>query len=410
MSRKWLERESPMWVDKGLISKEQAENIKQLYPERKYAAGMLPILGAILVGLGVLSFVAANWQDIPHLARFAMILITMVGFYAGGEAVLRKGGNRHLGISLIAAGLFSFGAGIILVGQMFHMVADDAATFMIWGTAGALLSFIYRHNLLAYLTLAIYSAGQVYSMTEFNTFSLTAYVLTILVMGAYWRWSGSDRIAWFSAASVMIQSVMWIGSEHWREAWFLIPIIAMYTLGEFLKGKAGSPLQQSALSSAFILGTLVVLFPNEFIVHWGRGWEPIFYSIYGVIAAALFLISIFAKWREGRLKEAFDWMIMVPFFFIPDGADLLYLLALCFYSLYLLWRGYDRHWRFQINLGTGLFLFSVLLAYTKLAWGFMDKSIFFLTGGIILLTLSWYLNRKKREALGTEKGGDPNGK
>jgi len=35
----------------------------------------------------------------------------------------------------------------------------------------------------------------------------------------------------------------------------------------------------------------------------------------------------------------------------------------------------------------------------------MNKSIFFLAGGILLLALSWYLNRRRKQVL--TKGGKP---
>ena len=48
----------------------------------------------------------------------------------------------------------------------------------------------------------------------------------------------------------------------------------------------------------------------------------------------------------------------------------------------------------RVTLGTVLFIITTAVAYFKLTWGFMDKSLFFLLGGILLLSLSWYLRRR----------------
>jgi uncharacterized membrane protein len=46
-----------------------------------------------------------------------------------------------------------------------------------------------------------------------------------------------------------------------------------------------------------------------------------------------------------------------------------------------------------------LFVAATAVAYFKLTWGFMDKSLFFLIGGILLLALSWYLRRRNAQVL-----------
>jgi LPXTG-motif cell wall-anchored protein len=40
-----------------------------------------------------------------------------------------------------------------------------------------------------------------------------------------------------------------------------------------------------------------------------------------------------------------------------------------------------------------------MVAYFKLTWAFLDKSLFFLIGGVLLLSLSWYLRRRNAQRL-----------
>ncbi|UUZ89377.1 DUF2157 domain-containing protein [Paenibacillus sp. P25] len=89
MSRKWVEKEGPGWVERGIVTRDQVDRILALYEDKKHAARLLPVLGSILVGLGILSFIAANWQDIPRLVRLALIVVLMAGFYGSGERAVR---------------------------------------------------------------------------------------------------------------------------------------------------------------------------------------------------------------------------------------------------------------------------------------------------------------------------------
>jgi LPXTG-motif cell wall-anchored protein len=52
-----------------------------------------------------------------------------------------------------------------------------------------------------------------------------------------------------------------------------------------------------------------------------------------------------------------------------------------------------------------LFLLITMTAYGKLAWNFMDKSFFFIIGGVLLLTLSWFLGRRRKQFLNDSKEG-----
>lgn len=187
MSRKWVENQAPLWIERGIVTREQANQILDLYEDKKHAVGLLPILGSILLGLGILSFIAANWQDIPQLVRLCLVMAAMAGFYVAGEIMVRRGSDK-LGIALVALGVITFGGGIILIGQMFHLIAYHAGTFILWSAAGVLAAFLYRSRYLYLLSLLLVNIAQWYSVNEFDTFSYTAFGLLVLALGTYvWK-------------------------------------------------------------------------------------------------------------------------------------------------------------------------------------------------------------------------------
>jgi LPXTG-motif cell wall-anchored protein len=405
LSRKWVEKEGPRWVERGIVSTEQYRQILSLYDEKKHAIGVLPLLGSMLVGLGILSFVAANWQDIPQLARLAMIAVVMVLFYAGGESLLKKGYDR-LGISLVAVGLVTFGAGIVLVGQMFHLMAYDIASFIVWAVAGTLLTYLYRSRFLYLISLLIFTGAQWYSAMVMHHFSFVAFGLMIAGLG-YYMWERQNALlTWGFSLSFVIQAIMLADVMHWKFAWVFVPVMALYTLGDWLKDRSdGYALQTVPLITAFTFCVSMVLFYDEYRVE--RMKELLPYSLlFAVCMLLLLTVSIAGKIKFKREVTAFDWILVVPFAYLPAGAAVMYLLALFFFSFYVLWRGYIEEWRFKINFGTVLFIITTMVAYGKLAFRFMDKSLFFILGGLILLGLSWFLTRRKKQFFDDVEGGD----
>jgi D-alanyl-lipoteichoic acid acyltransferase DltB (MBOAT superfamily) len=129
--------------------------------------------------------------------------------------------------------------------------------------------------------------------------------------------------------------------------------------------------------------------------------------VYLAVLGAVFAVSLLGKRKRGRLIGATDWLLLLPGFYLPGGLPLAVaaLVVLYAYTGTLLWRAHQEQNPDRVTLGTALFILVTMVAYFKLTWGFMDKSLFFLLGGGLLLGLSWYLRRRamKTEAVRSEK-------
>lgn len=90
-----LKKESAGWVDTGLLSHEQREQILALYPgtKRSYAAQLLAIVAALLVGTGIISLISWNWDFID---RFPRLLIAFLPLIITQFLVIRAWKNHSL--------------------------------------------------------------------------------------------------------------------------------------------------------------------------------------------------------------------------------------------------------------------------------------------------------------------------
>ncbi|MBP1995854.1 DUF2157 domain-containing protein [Paenibacillus eucommiae] len=397
MSRKIIEKEAHRWTEMGIITSAQYAQIMNLYTEKKRAIGLVPILGSILVGLGILSFMAANWQAIPELLRLIVILGGMIGFYFAGETMLRKDHDK-LGIALISLGLVMFGAGIILIAQMFHLEAYNATSWIVWGTAGLLLTYLYQSRYLYLITLVLYAVAQMNSTMEFNQFSYAAFILSVAGLGYYTWLNKNTLLAWLFSINFIIQVIMLTVVHEWEFLWVFVPVMLLYTLGDWIRNRDfAAPIQSAALIAAYVFDLFLVLFQGDMDYLETRAHilaEPFSFLL---LAAAFLALSLYLKARSGRLISGVEWIVMPVLLYATLYVDVLYLFILFFFSLFVLWRGYIEEWRFKVNLGTILFLIITMTAYGKLAWDFMDKSLFFIFGGILLLVLSWFLNRRRKQ-------------
>ncbi|MBR0907951.1 DUF2157 domain-containing protein [Bradyrhizobium liaoningense] len=143
--RQRLEADLAQWEADGVIAPAAAASIRTALPPLPAGiniAIVVAIVGGLLIAAAFLAFVAAHWTEIARLLRFAILLAGMV--VAGSLGAWFAARGRLVLADLCASiGAVVFGAGIALVGQMYHLGEDFAGGMLLWSIgafAGALLT------------------------------------------------------------------------------------------------------------------------------------------------------------------------------------------------------------------------------------------------------------------------------
>ena len=402
MSRKFLETDTPAWVAEGLITEEQRLRLLARYPPEAGAVGLLPLLGAMLVGLSALSLVAANWQGLPTTLRLALLLGSLVGAYAAGNYFLRRG-NFSLGHGLIGLGLIIFGASIILTSQLYQLVGYDASGLLGWVVAGVALSWLYGSRMLFSLTVVIGAAVQTYCVEALGSFSFATAGLVAGGLGLLWWRRPSALTGSLLATGLLWQAGLLVAEQHAKITWFFIPAMLIYAAGDWQREPAaGRAIQNPPLAAAYLFTLGLAVF-GETESYAGVLRAPMLPYLAALLA--VLAISAAGKLRQKRLFSLPDWLLLLPGFYLPGGLPLAIatLVVLYLHAGSVLARAQRPGQSEQLTLGTVLFIVATMMAYFKLTWGFMDKSAFFLVGGVLLLGLSWYLRRRNLLAMSSEQ-------
>jgi hypothetical protein len=160
--RQRLERDLDGWIGRGLVAGENRAAILESVGEarRLDAATALAILGGLLAGVAVIAFVAANWSEIPRIARFALILSAFLG--ACGGAAWASGRGRPIASHvLLSVAALIFAAAIGLTGQIFDIAGDPQAALRGAGLAAVLLALAGRSPWAAAVALLFLGMGDV---------------------------------------------------------------------------------------------------------------------------------------------------------------------------------------------------------------------------------------------------------
>jgi uncharacterized membrane protein len=146
---KRLERDLKRWHEKGWVTGEgyRAIHAELAQGQRLTASAALAAIGAILFGFAAISFVAANWNEIPRLARVAMLVSALWAAY-GSAAYLYKRELPNFAQAAVLTGALFFGAAVMLVSQMYHIDSGNLPGFMLLWTAGAAVAgLLFRSSL-----------------------------------------------------------------------------------------------------------------------------------------------------------------------------------------------------------------------------------------------------------------------
>jgi len=167
--RRQLRQEAGLWKAEGLIDdgiyrqlgdRYQFDSLEQAASNRFVV--ILMGLGGILLGLGAITFVAANWQEWPRSLRVILLLGILVGFDAGGFHLWQhptSGSKQRLGIALLLCGAVCLGANIALMAQMFHIGGSPYGLYVVWGLGVLAMAYSLRLRSLGVLSLLLLAFG-----------------------------------------------------------------------------------------------------------------------------------------------------------------------------------------------------------------------------------------------------------
>jgi hypothetical protein len=130
--------ESPLqrWVEAGLLDGEAASRIRSWERERlgrpslRWPAWLALGLGCLLLGAGLLLFVAAHWDGLGPGQRFLLVLTVVGGLHLAGAFTADR--SPGLSAAMHSCGTVALGGGIFLSGQIFHLQEHWPGGFLLW--------------------------------------------------------------------------------------------------------------------------------------------------------------------------------------------------------------------------------------------------------------------------------------
>jgi uncharacterized membrane protein len=317
MFRRYLSREIDHWIRTGLLEPEKGQALLKDHDRRHTGfslSSVLAVLAGLLLGGAVMALIAANWEAIARPARVVMIVAFVVGAVAAAAIAVRRNAHWVMEAALVFA-VLCYGAGIALVGQMYHLSGDEAAFMLTW-TIGALVVSVAFSSAMAAIGAGLLGLGYlfaeaaVFDFRSVDLINMSGYltVLAVAVAIGVSAWRSRSVVAGHLCTLLSLGWLIWVFAETMdSNPGYMLAVIGA---AAFVMGSLASPVPAGAVARHGVVSTY-----GAFLILVGLGvvqidlhdvslvWEMVLAGL--ILAASVVILSVAG--RENRLIRTFSY-------------------------------------------------------------------------------------------------------
>lgn len=378
-----IEKKLQVWEQQGLINGDQYEAILTFEQggnqNNNWWLYSLLILGSAIIGLGIISLIAANWIQIPDSIKLGIdfgLLISLAGVIFWYQQQ-----TKHLiSDTLIVAFIILCLASIGLIAQIYHINGRWYHAILLWSMITLPIVLFARHVFVHFLWVSLFINAAVWSSVDLaagqlrSTMRELPAVLLLAPLLAASLYLLARRIAlfhktsasfffWFQvSALIALVAIDLIRSGddtqifEWR--WYLPAwMTAAFLIGLILTRSVYRPLNKGLLIAAIVL---LVLYYQPDILFTGQTR----YTFSALDAAARTSI-----WQADDIR-----------------APILTILILFLYTIHAGNSGYHR----TFNLLTFLIGLRFVALYFQAMGGLAATGVGLILSGLMIIGIAWF--------------------
>jgi uncharacterized membrane protein len=364
-------------------------------------------VGAFLIGIGVVSFVAAHWMAIPHQLKVCLLFAAMLGAHGLGFWLWKVSQrSAALGHALIILGTLIFGANIGLMAQIFHVEGRWNGLFLPWAAGAIVMAYAVQSTpnaLIAVVTSFVWFTGGIGWGREVCWYYPFAAAAAFLPY-CYWR---KSAFVWTCtllavAAGTLFCTGRMSGGESYIGA-ALVALGLLYTCAGVIHIERFESFRPAALFLGYVaVSTGVYLASFRVIAH---GWVycagrladaewPDVAALLAVLTGGVLLITPAVLWSRnsraaikalGAVIAAFGLFLVGSMTASQWCLAMLSNVALCVLAAVLIWAARDCGDRRLFWAGVVLVALMVTSRTLEYETGLLVKAAVFTIGGAAVI-------------------------
>jgi len=412
-------------VEAGIIDEKTATAIFA-YQSKKVAAApnrlgiALSILGATLIGLGIMLIIAHNWDNFSRPFKTLLAFLPMIiGQLACGYTLYRKKESRAWRESAATFLFFAVGACIGMVSQIYNLEGELGSFLLTW----MLLVFPLIYLMKSSVVSLLYLGGITWYATNCgyaNNHEPYLYwgLLAMAMPHYYWLYQHQSNgnafnyHSWTIALAVLITLGLWA-----KDATIFMWIAYVSLLGiYFLIGSLPFFHQKRSINNPFLLiglfGTIGLFLTFTFFFFWEEIVQEKMYlnRLYAYqefwVAILLTLLGIYLFLKQ-KPAERFRVLSPIPFGFmfflviflfgynLPIIGMILSNLFILSIGIFYIYQGNELNSLGSLNLGMLTLTALIICRFFDLELSFVTRGILFVLVGIGFFIMNYQLIKRR---------------
>jgi|KBSMisStaDraftv2_1062788.scaffolds.fasta_scaffold00408_12 uncharacterized membrane protein len=407
----------------GVIDAETADRIQAHY-ERKQEAGagklvlVLGLLGALLVGSGVILLLAHNWDELNKITKTIVAFLPLALGQSLCIFTLLKKKESALWREASAILLFSgIGACMAIISQVYHINGSLPSFLLTWMLLSLPLVYLMPSSVSAlfYLVgISWYACEKGYSFSGSAHPPYLYWGLLLLLAPHYYKYFGKASqqtyflfLNWFLGLSITIclgSFSVGSGSTSWLAYTSLFSLL-------ILLGKLNALNKRGFFTNPFhsigTVGSFFVLFSWSFEWMWhgynktqGQSIQPGFMLVFSIVSILISIALYFMLRKKSLLSPG--WMSCLVFLIsaviLKDNYRLGLLLVngwILYLGIYYIRRGSQENNMPVLNFGLLIILVLAICRFFDNEIPFVWRGLFFLVAGIGFFVANYLMFRKR---------------
>lgn len=412
-------------VNEEVISQDVASNIEAYYlskqvnaPNRLFA--IFGVLGAALIGLGIILILAHNWDDFSRITKTTFAFLPLViGQFFVGYSILKK----KSAVWKEASGTFLFftiGSSIALVSQIYNIPGNLSAFLLTWTLLGLPLVYLLKSNMLGvlHIVLTTYYAVEYGYSFGFNVHTPWLYfVLLVLVLPYYWmllkykiKANVTSIFNWLLPLSLTIVLGAFVKTEG--NLGFLMYVVLfgfLYNIGK-VPLFDNQKLRRNGYVIIGSLGTIYMLLMTSFEWLWDDVFKDDilynsqeFYLVLSLIGLTfgILIYAHFKKWCVGVNLYRYIFIIFTFIFFMSMGNPIVSMALINVLLLTLgitaIKMGVDKMHFGILNYGFVIIALLIACRFFDSNMSFVIRGLLFVSGGTAFFLTNYLMLQKQKK-------------
>lgn len=167
-----LEKLLSDWVLNDLITKEQAKKIshhEENKPSNSWVLYGFLILGALVIGIGIISLIAANWENIPDTVKLIIDFLLLIALATGSYISWKKKEHILFEVFLISFMVLCL-ASIGLISQIYHTGGKLYQALLMWSVITSAVAASSKRSLTPFIWAAGFFSSITFTALDSATF------------------------------------------------------------------------------------------------------------------------------------------------------------------------------------------------------------------------------------------------